>query len=85
MSNENREYYVSVLRNGPAQITFTKVNGEIRNMKATLNTNLIPTTQAPANPAEESERSLSVIRVFDLDAQGWRSFRVDSVTEFQPA
>jgi len=84
MSNENREYYVSVLRNGPAQVTFTKVNGEIRNMKATLNPNLIPSVQTPVNPAEESERSLNVLRVYDLDVQDWRSFRVDSVTEFTP-
>lgn len=84
MSNENREYYVSLLQNGPVRVVFTKVNGEVRNMKATLNKNLIPLTQAPANPAEDTDRSSNVIRVFDLDAQDWRSFRVDAVTEFEP-
>jgi hypothetical protein len=83
---QQREQYLGFLRTGVCTVTFTKVSGETRVMKATLNPSFIPSVQTPATMAEQKEqadRSLDVIRVFDTEAQGWRSFRVDSVTDFQ--
>lgn len=57
----------------PVAVTFTKLDGTRRDMRCTLNFELIPTENHPG---------LDVIRVFDLEDNGWRSFRVDSVTDF---
>lgn len=81
------EQYIGFLKNGICTVTFTKVNGDTRVMKCTLNTSFIPSVQIPQNITEqevESANSSNVIRVFDLEALGWRSFRVDSVTDFTP-
>jgi len=89
MNDMNREEYISHLSRGVCTVTFTKVNGDTRVMRCTLDPNFIPTIQAPVDIIErELERkengdSSSVIKVFDLEAISWRSFRVDSVTDFQ--
>ena len=84
MSNDQREQYVGFLRAGICKVTFTKVNGDTRVMRCTLNPAFIPAVQTPATLEEQNtERSVEVIRVFDTEAQGWRSFRIDSVTDFQ--
>lgn len=74
-----------LLRSGVCQVLFTKVNGEERNMRCTLVRDMIPTDQTPnsveATPDAEQPTS-DVIRVFDLNANGWRSFKVANVTKF---
>lgn len=81
----NREEMLALLRSGVCQVVFTKVNGEERNMRCTLVRDMIPTDQTPnsveATPDTEQPTS-DVIRVFDLNANGWRSFKVANVTKF---
>jgi hypothetical protein len=76
-----REQLLELLRaKDPVVVTFTKVDGTVRDLYCTLNEELIPTDKLPKNEKTLKE-NLSVIRVFDLgEAKGWRSFRVDSVT-----
>lgn len=65
-------------------ITFTKVNGEPRVMRCTLRADQLP----PAKITEEvraRETNYAILNVWDLDAAGWRSFRVDNVTEIRNA
>ena len=86
MTMDTREQYLGLLRAGVCTVTFTKVSGETRVMKATLNPAFIPAVQTPPTlqeQKEQAERTLDVIRVFDTEAQGWRSFRIDSVTDFR--
>lgn len=85
MSTETKTYtrdeLLNALRGKPAPyITFTKVDGEQRRMWCTLNDTYIPDASKPKNekPLKEND---SVIRVFDLDKQEWRSFRVENVTK----
>lgn len=95
MSEDNNninltEQYRGFLKNGICTVTFTKVNGDTRVMRCTLNQSFIPDSQLPTPPSEQAEESavnsfIGVIRVFDTEALGWRSFRVDSVTDFQPS
>lgn len=74
---EGREWLKDVLRNEGAEITFTKLDGSERVLKATLNESKIPADFAPkASGRAKSDESLAV---FDIEAQGWRSFRWDSV------
>lgn len=65
-------------------VHFTKVNGEERVMSCTLNLDLIPQEFHPKSSKESSkdEEEPTVMRVFDLEAMGWRSFRIGSVTQF---
>lgn len=79
----NRETLLELFRNGEVQMKFRKVDGGIRLLRGTLRGDMIPeqnetkskraTRSAHANPA--------LITVWDLDAEGWRSFYADCVTE----
>ncbi len=62
------------------EVSFTKKNGEDRIMKCTLMAKEIPANMAPkniGNPPDEENRDY--MNVFDVEAQGWRSFILDSV------
>lgn len=66
-------------------LTFTKANGELRQMQATLCLEAIPEEKRPSfaegtfiHPAD-----LDTVRVFDVDKQEWRSFRWDSLNKFE--
>jgi len=62
------------------RVIFTKLNGEQRDMCCTLNMDMIPEDKRPTNGS--TEYSADTIRAFDLNKEGWRSFRVDSVISF---
>jgi hypothetical protein len=78
----DRDEMKSRLREGVCNVTFTKVNGETRVMKCTLNESIVPlATEAEiAKPRKEND---SIVAAWDLDKQDWRSFRVDSVVAFE--
>ena len=68
------------LRDEIIEIAFTKKNGEDRVMKCTLMPKEIPAEMAPkniGNPPDEENRDY--LNVFDVEAQGWRSFILSSV------
>lgn len=69
-----------MLANNVCRVVFTKKNGEERDMRCTRILDKIPPDMRPKGESEYSEEAL---RVFDLTAQGWRSFRVDSVKSFE--
>jgi hypothetical protein len=72
----------SLLRQNVVTVTFTKVNGDIRVMDCTTKWELIPPSGWPQGKIELSEEtSNKTIRVYDVKAQGWRSFIIDNVTQ----
>lgn len=75
---------VDTLRQGVVDLSFTKVkDGAIREMKATLVSDLIPADKMPKTDANaNTEKNQLAVRVFDLDLADWRSFRVDSLLSF---
>jgi len=79
-----REEMVSELRSSNCKVTFTKVNGDLRVMECTLNSDSIPPAPTPniAPQKEKAARTDKVLAVYDVVAEDWRSFRVDNVTEF---
>ena len=82
----NREEMLVKLRSGVCRVVFTKVNGETRDMRCTLVRDMIPENQLPVTDElteKTAQPSTDVIRVFDLLADGWRSFKVDNVTSFE--
>ena len=63
------------------EVTFTKVNGDKRVMNCTLMEGILP-----SNPTEEAKKDTKkkvnedILSVWDIDANGWRSFRVKNIT-----
>lgn len=74
----NRADIKELLRDGIAEIMFTKKDGTERVMKCTLKPKLIPEEHTPKGTGTTKE-NLDVVNVFDLDKIGWRSFLVDNV------
>jgi len=75
-----RDGLIDLLRHNIVSVTFTKVNGEERIMDCTLQAKLIP--NAPTQNGElivETKSTSNNIAVWDVNANGWRSFRVASV------
>ena len=77
-----RSEMVDILRQQVCQVRFIKVNGEERDMQCTLKEDLIPTEKKPKDDDQGVQATIGVIKVFDVDQQDWRSFRVDNVTKF---
>ena len=69
---------ISALHKGVVTVEFTKVNGEYRKMQATLKEDMLPavTVSETQSTRKKNEDALSV---WDVNAEGWRSFRWDKV------
>lgn len=65
----------------PVVVTFTKVDGTKRDMHCTLKDFFIPANKE-AKSTKQIKENLDIIRVYDLESSGWRSFRIDSVTSY---
>jgi hypothetical protein len=79
----NKHELKEMLVNGVVTVTFVKVDGTERTMKCTLLPEYLPTNVAPGQqllteslPKVENPNTISV---WDIESQGWRSFRIDSV------
>lgn len=59
-------------------ITFTKKDGTERIMKCTLRPDLLP-VQEIVEGKEPRKQNDSIMSVFDIDANGWRSFTIRNV------
>jgi len=70
------------LAKGKCQVTFRKIDGDVRNMLATLNEDLIPKKALPIG--EGRPEKVGLVRAYDLELKGWRSFYVDRVRNFTP-
>lgn len=79
---ERNDWLKGLLRNGTYDITFTKVNGETRTMPCTLESSKLPTAVVKENTTVQVEKVVKPdsLRVWCIDKQEWRSFRVMSVT-----
>jgi hypothetical protein len=78
----NETNYRNFLKSNICEVTFTKVDGYTRVMTCTLQSEVIPEDK---NPKGTSTRKMSdeTIAVYDTFIEDWRSFRIDSVTEFK--
>ena len=79
-----RDWLRGLLNRGPVQVLFVKSDNTERLMRCTLNLAAITTVAAPTDPdkkprARQTPPNPHVIHVWDLDAQAWRSFRMDRV------
>ena len=79
--------YKETLLNEHCIVTFNKVSGEKRKMRCTLKKEDIPSAgkSDPLSQTKIRELNTEVLPVWDLDAKGWRSFRIENVTKFEVA
>lgn len=68
----------NLLKETVAYIKFTKVDGTERTIKGTLRQDLLPPYEESTSPKSKND---NIISVWDLENEGWRSFRYDSVIE----
>jgi hypothetical protein len=68
------------LNEGVVIVNFMKATGHVRVLTGTRNLDMIPEDHHPTgNNASTND---DVVRVFDMEAHGWRSFRKDSVISY---
>lgn len=73
------DMFTDILREHKAKVKFYKVDGSIREMMCTLKGDLIPDEHKPTT--SNKPKTVGLIRVYDLEMEGWRSFRVENVTQ----
>ena len=74
----NREELHETLKDSIVTVTFTKKNGELRKMTCTLLEDYLPPLEGSS-----AKRNPSVMPVWDLEKDAWRSFRIDSIIEVE--
>ena len=77
---KKRAILVEGLKKNVMRVTFTKVNGEERVMRCTLHDSVLREQHISGIKKKENQETLSV---WDLDNDGWRSFRLDSIKEMK--
>jgi WYL_2, Sm-like SH3 beta-barrel fold len=74
------------LKGNVVEVVFTKLNGEVRRMRATLSPQYVPQedhTEVVEKVLLNEENAPQAIAVWDIDANGWRSFRTDRIISCQ--
>ena len=61
------------------EVTFTKVNGDKRVMNCTLMEGILP-SNTTENKTDKKVNE-DILSVWDVDANGWLSFRMNAVTQ----
>ena len=80
-TKKEKDWLRTLLHEGVVGITFIKKDGSERLMQCTLAESKIPSEFAPKG--SEKAKSDEVLPVFDVENEGWRSFRWDSITNIE--
>jgi|LWDU01.1.fsa_nt_gi hypothetical protein len=78
----HRESMKYELSQGLCEVTFTKINGDERVMTCTTDLGAIPEGNRPKGTGKENKTN-TVVSVWDIKAEGWRSFKSENVTKFK--
>jgi len=80
-----RDEIITMLQSGICEVTFTKVNGELRTMPCTLKSELLPIIDTQ-NIQEGKTRKTNInnLSVWCTDKNEWRSFKIANVQEVTP-
>lgn len=74
------EKLLEILNTGVLIVTFNKLDGDERVMTCTKNIEHIP---EESRPKSEKAPKKGTITAWDLNANGWRSFKYDRVTKVE--
>lgn len=78
-ASDRASWLRDTLTKGTYDVTFTKVNGEIRTMPCTLDPRKLP--KLTESKSGDKKKNVDTLSVWCVDKQEWRSFRVMNVTE----
>ena len=76
-----RTWVKGLLREGEVVVEFEKADGEQRRMTCTLQESTIPLVNTESKTAREPNPNTCV--VWDINANGWRSFRWDRMKRIE--
>jgi hypothetical protein len=79
--DERFNWLKNILSSGSYTVTFTKVDGSMRSMPCTLQSQYIEGSRSGEN---KRSRSLDTISVWALDVNAWRSFKVMNIANIEP-
>ena len=74
----NKAELKNTLQNNIANVIFEKTDGTLREMRCTLQPGLLPVQEIKEDKKERPEND-TILAVWDLDNEGWRSFRIESI------
>lgn len=77
-----KENLKSILKQNVVTITFKKVNGTDRTMRCSLKEDLVPVYQSKDSSRKKPEND-NLLPVWDLENNAFRSFRVDSLINYE--
>ncbi len=80
-ATSRKEEYRSRLQHGVWMVEFMKVDGTPAVMEATLDRRYLPPGEELEDTGTKAADNPTVLRVFAVDRDGWRSFRVLNVTK----
>ena len=80
---KDRNWLKGLLKNEVVTLTFTKKDGSEREMVATLSEARIPKSEKTTESAGTRKYSDEAQPVYDVEAEGWRSFRWDSLSKIE--
>lgn len=80
-----KEEMIKLLKEKVVTVKFKKKDDTVRKMVCTLSEDYLPETQEVVDGEERKKKkeNSNTIPVWDLEKLGWRSFRVDSVVEYE--
>jgi hypothetical protein len=76
------DYLKQALLSDVVEVLFVKKDGTERRMVCTLKPDLLPAQTDLEEAVQKKTPNPDVLAVWDLENQGWRSFRYDSVIGF---
>ena len=84
--DDRRAVIAELLRQGVCEVTFTKINGELRTMPCTIDPRIVPPAPDPRVLAEGEiarvkKSNPDNMSVWCTDKNEWRSFKLANVTE----
>lgn len=75
--DESKNILLKALKTQVVRVSFEKTDGTMRDMNCTLMESKIPDDKKPKT--ENSKQNPTVLPVFDVEKDAWRSFRWDSI------
>jgi len=86
---DKKKEMINALRNSMCTVEFTKVDGTFRLMECTLDAKYLPIQEPKVNDdnnveVKKTSKPLSehLIRVYDIEAKGWRTINLNNLLQF---
>ena len=84
MNTPTREQIVESLHHGVCEVSFVKKDGTQRQMKCTLHHSFMPPRKEGLSEETKPNQGNAII-VWDVDANAFRSFNLETVSNFNPS